>query len=78
MAATDEVITNLLTSCFLHAFKTAFVPLTAGAIRSFSSFGGCKGNGEAVWTIYSQLIAASMIDYSFKRSASTSSSFSKS
>jgi len=33
--------------CFIAAFNTALVPLTAGTVISFSSFGSFDGNGEA-------------------------------
>ena len=51
MAATDDVITTLLTLFALAAFIIAKVPYTAGLISSSSCLGFSIGKGEAVWTI---------------------------
>jgi hypothetical protein len=42
------VITSRFTLFCKQAYRTALVPLTAGLIRSASSLGLAKGNGEAV------------------------------
>jgi hypothetical protein len=42
-----DVITTLLTLCYLQALKTERVPSTAGLITSISSFGSAIKKGEA-------------------------------
>ena len=47
IAATEEVMTTLLTPAFEAAFKTRSVPSTAGFTISSSSFGNCIAIGDA-------------------------------
>ena len=47
IAATEDVITTLLTPAFEAAFKTRSVPSTAGFTISSSSFGNCIAIGDA-------------------------------
>ncbi|KAJ0426720.1 hypothetical protein BJY00DRAFT_270866 [Aspergillus carlsbadensis] len=51
IAANELVSTTRFTPASRAARITLFVPSTAGIIKSYSSFGGCAGNGEAMcWT----------------------------
>ena len=52
------------------------MPLTAGTVISFSSFGSFDGNGEATWQTKSHPLTTSSQTSLLVKSASTSSIFS--